>query len=339
MNLSSYIYQFFDMYFCRIKGSSGRTIEAYQETFKLFLPFTAEYYSIKISSLSVDHLSTNLIVDFLDFLESKRGNTPNTRNLRLASLKSFAKMIQLMYPEKRIIAERILSIPKKQTQKKLIGFLYQEEVFKVFKKVDLKKNQGFRNYTLLHLLYNSGARASEIATLNLDYFNPQQKTLIIVGKGNRFRQIELWPKTASLIKLYIMKYRPIPKPLYQQRLFINKHRKELTRKGINRICHKYLSLALTPARLKTLNPVHSFRHSCAVNMLLSGFSVYEIRNHLGHIHINSTMRYLHLNLTRKKQIQKQIDEYIQSPFSQDPKYEKLIDWENREKTLAWLDSL
>jgi len=78
-----------------------------------------------------------------------------------------------MYPEQQELAHRILNMPQKRTQRPLIGFLYQEEILKVFQAVDIKRNEGFRDYTLLHLLYDSGARASEITTLNLDYFNSQ----------------------------------------------------------------------------------------------------------------------------------------------------------------------
>ena len=210
---------------------------------------------------------------------------------------------------------------------------------KVLQTVDLKKKEGFRYYTLLHLLYDSGARASEIATLNLDYFNPQQKTLAILGKRNRYRLIELWPKTVQLLQRYIAHYRITPKLLYQHRLFINQRGKEFTRHGIYRLCTKYLSLALPAKRLKHINPVHSFRHSRAVNMLYGGSSLSDIRNHLGHEDIQSTTVYLHLDLNRKRQIQKQFMEYTQSVLIRDPKIEALFDGENKEDLMSWLDSL
>ena len=248
-------------------------------------------------------------------------------------------MIRLMYPEQRELADRILSLPQKRTQKPLIGFLSLEEILKVFEAVDLKKKQGLRDYTILHLLHDSGARASEIATLNLDYFDPQKATLAILGKGNRYRQIKLSPKTAQLLSFYIAKYRVTPKPLYRHRLFINQRGEEFTRHGIHSLCQKYLHRALPPKRLKGLSPAHSFRHSCAVNMLCSGASPTDIKNHLGHENINSTMVYLHMNLSRRREVQKKFIEYIQSSLAHDPKIEELIDWENKEETLAWLDSL
>jgi site-specific recombinase XerD len=330
---------FFDQYLPRIKGSSTNTIKGYRETFTLFLPFAAEYLSQKIDTISVDQLTPELILAFLDFLEAQRGNTAQTRNHRLAVLKSLAKMIRFMYPEKRELAERILNIPQKRTQKQLVGFLYQEEILSTFDAVDLKKKEGFRDYTILHLLYDSGARAGEIAALNLDYFDPQQKTLAILGKANRFRLINLWPKTTKLIKLYIQKYRSIPEPLHQHRLFINQRGKEFTRHGINRLCKKHLTKALSPKRLKDINPAHSFRHSCAVNMLASGASLSDIKNHLGHDNIQSTMVYLHLDLTRRREIQKKFIEYTQSLLTHDPKIDELVGWENKAETLNWLDSL
>jgi len=339
MKLSTCIHQFFGQYLPRIKGVSTHTIKAYRDTFKIFLPFAAKYHGIKIDSLTLEHLSSELILAFLDELERERKNLPKTRNDRLASLKSFAKMIRFMYPEQRQIAEKIGNIPQKRTQKPLIGFLYQEEILKVFESVDLKRKDGLRDYALLHLLQDSGARASEVATLNLDYFNPQQKTLAILGKWNRYRLIELEPKTVQLLQLYITKYRTTPKPLYQHRLFINQRGEELTRHGIYRICKKYLSMALPAKRLKLINPVHSFRHSCAVNMLYRGDSLSEIRNHLGHEDIQSTSIYLHLDLNRKREIQKKFIEYMQSVLTRDPKIEELLDWENKEDIITWLDSL
>ena len=74
-------------------------------------------------------------------------------------------------------------------------------------------------------------------------------------------------------------------------------------------------------------------------MLASGKSLSEIRNHLGHEDIQSTMVYLQLDLTRKKEIQEQFIAYAQSLITTDPKIEELLDWENKEDIMTWLDTL
>jgi len=333
------MHQFFDQYLYRLKGVRQNSIQSYRDTFRLFLPFAAKHLGVKIDSLRVEHLRVKLIVAFLDHLEQTRRNQTSTRNQRLTALKSLAKMIRLMYPEQRNLADAILKIPKKRARKPLVGFLYPEEMMKVFEAVDLRKADGFRNFTLLHLLYDSGARASECANLELDHFDSQQKTLIILGKRNKYRQIDLWPRTTELVSLYIEKHRRKPKPLYRNTLFISQRGGALTRHGVNYICNKYLCRALPPKRRIHLSPVHCFRHACAVYMLSSGFSITDIRNRLGHENVDSTMVYVHLDLSRRKNVQKKFIEYTQTVLGKNANIDDLIDWENKKDILAWLDSL
>ena len=153
MKLSTVVYQFFGNYLPHIKGVSNATIKTYRDAFTLFLPFAANYYSIKINALSLDHLSTELILAFLHDLEQHRKNSAKTRNHRLAVIKSLAKMIRFMHPDKKLLADNILSIPQKRMQKKLIGFLYPDEIDKVLNAVDLKKSQGLRDYCMQIVFY------------------------------------------------------------------------------------------------------------------------------------------------------------------------------------------
>ena len=122
MKLSPCIRQFFDQYLPHIKGGSEHTLKAYRDAFRLFLPFAARFYGIKIKSLRVEHLSSVLIIAFLEDLQKERKNLVKTRNHRLAALKSFAKMLRFKYPEQREVADTILNIPQKRAQKPLIGF-------------------------------------------------------------------------------------------------------------------------------------------------------------------------------------------------------------------------
>ena len=82
MRLSTCIHQFFGIYLPNIKGVSPHTIKAYRDIFKQFMVFSAGYYDIKIDSLLLDHFTPEVILDFLDYLESERKNLARTRNHR-----------------------------------------------------------------------------------------------------------------------------------------------------------------------------------------------------------------------------------------------------------------
>jgi integrase/recombinase XerD len=339
MKLSTCIHMFFNQYLTHIKGLSPHTVKAYRDTFKLLLPFAAKYHGIKIESLRLEHISSGLILSFLNQLERDRNNRPGTRNNRLAAIKSFAKMIRFIYPQQHELADTILNIPQKRSQKPLVGFLYDDEILKVFGSVDIRSKEGFRDYVLLHLLYDSAARASEIAGLKIDYFNPDQETMAILGKGNRFRLVKLEPKTVQLLQLYIKQYRIAPKASYQHRLFINQRCEGLTRHGIYRICKKHLSMVLPPKRLKTISPVHSFRHSRAMDLLSQGEAITDIKNHLGHDNVQSTTLYLQLDINHRRRIQKQLVEHMKSNLAIDRKIDGLFDGKNMQDIMHWLDSL
>jgi integrase/recombinase XerD len=156
--------------------------------------------------------------------------------------------------------------------------------------------------------------------------------------GNSYT-IELSATTVRLIKTYIVRYRRAPKPAYQERLFISQHGKQLTRHGIYRLCRKYLRQALPAKRLTVLNPVHSFRHTCAMNMLAKGHLLSEIRNHLGHEDIQSTSVYLQLDVPRRKKIQKKFTQDTHSLLLRNAEIEELIDQKDKDSIMEWLDSL
>jgi site-specific recombinase XerD len=339
MTLTKCLHTFFSYYLPQIKGGSPQTLEVYKKSFELFLLFAARYKKCSVQSLQLEHLSTKIVIAFLQHLEQDRHNSVRTRNLRLAAIKSLARMIRLLYPEYREYADNLRLIPQKRAQKKLIGYLYQDEILQVLATVDLKRKKGMRDYAILHLLFDSGARAAEVANLHLDYFDQQNKTLAILGKGNRFRQIILTPKTVDLLQLYIEKYRSSPRYGHKEFLFVNQRLEHFTRYGINRLCKKYLSMALPAKRVVMLSPAHSFRHSCAMNMLVEGAAITDIQNRLGHASINSTMVYLKMETHHKRDVQKQFLQYTQSILSDDPKITEIADWEDKDEILSWLDNL
>ena len=98
-------------------------------------------------------------------------------------------------------------------------------------------------------------------------------------------------------------------------------------------------MVLPAKRLKTISPVHSFRHSRAMDLLYQGEAITDIKNHLGHDNLQSTTLYLQLDLNHRRRIQKQFVEYMRSDLTIDHKINELLAGENMQDLMAWLDSL
>jgi len=92
-------------------------------------------------------------------------------------------------------------------------------------------------------------------------------------------------------------------------------------------------------KFRLIDPVHGFRHSCAVNMLTQGMSLFDSKNRLGHENIEPTKVYLHMDLRNKRKVQEKFFDYMQSTLKHAPELDDLIAWENKKETLDWLDTL
>ena len=107
---------------------------------------------------------------FLDHLESVRGNSPRTRNLRLTAIRSFMRHASLRAPTALAVTQRVLAISPKRFDRPALGFLSREEVTALLDAPDRNSRSGQRDAVLLAVLYNTGARVSELAGLRIADF-------------------------------------------------------------------------------------------------------------------------------------------------------------------------
>src|SRR5439155_5818120 len=125
---------------------------------------------------------------FPAFLEHQSGNAIRSPNVRVAAIRSFARFLVLRVPERLAITARVLAIPGKRADKKLVGYLARPEVEALLAAPDRSCWGGRRDYALLLTLYNSGARVSEVTTLQREQvcFGPPT-FLQLKGKGRKER--------------------------------------------------------------------------------------------------------------------------------------------------------
>ena len=126
--IAPHLQAFFADYLCRQKRLSPQTIVSCRDTFRLLLTFLRDQTGIEPSALRIADLDALAVLRFLDYLEQQRGNSVRSRNVRLSAIRTFFRFVALRDPESIGLATRVLAIPIKREDKKLIGYLTRTEM-------------------------------------------------------------------------------------------------------------------------------------------------------------------------------------------------------------------
>jgi site-specific recombinase XerD len=191
-----------------------------------------------------------------------------------------------------------LAIPFKRQVKRLVGFLTQQEIEALLAATD-DTWTGRRDHLLILLLYNTGARISELLALRVqDVAGPQAKRVELQGKGRKRRTLPLWRQTQRQLRRWIRENRlSAPMPLLP-----NRYGEPLTRFGAFQQIKKLVRQAsgkLSSLAQRPISP-HSFRHATAMRMLETGVTPEVIALWLGHENLNTTHQYVEADLAMKE---------------------------------------
>jgi site-specific recombinase XerD len=290
---------FFVEYLCNQKRVSPQTIASYRDTFRLLLEFIRDKHRIEPAAVSIKNLDVEVILSFLDHLEQSRHNSIRSRNLRLAAIRSFFRLVALRDPAQVSHAARVLAIPVKRTDRRLIKAITREEMEAILSAPDLSQWSGRRDHALLLTLYNSGARVSEITGLGQSQFCfGAQSFLRFQGKGRKERAVPLWTKTARALQTWFRELSDRETNL----AFVSARGGKLTRNGVDYILQQAVEQAVNECpslRDKKITP-HVVRHTTATHLLQSGVDISVIALWLGHESIETTHIYLEADLTTKE---------------------------------------
>jgi site-specific recombinase XerD len=246
--------------------------------------------------LALEDLNFERIVAFLRHLEADRHNHIRTRNQRLAAIHTLFDYIATREPEMLGAAQRVAAIPMKRTSPAETHFLERDEVERLFADLPAQGRLALRDRALLLFLYNTGARAQEVAEVRVEHLNLGELPLVrLHGKGDKWRTCPLWQQTAALLRS-LLEAGPAPTP---QAPVFSANGQALTRFGIYKVVRRHAA-NLDDARTERRVSPHLFRHTAAVHLLEAGVEVNVIRAWLGHADLSTTNRYAEIN-TRTKQ--------------------------------------
>lgn len=328
------IHGFFEHHLVSQRGLSAHTVLAYRDGWKLLLQFACHDQRKSCTDLVLEDISAEMVRRFLDYLEKKRNNGVHTRNNRLAAIHAFFNYLATTDPRHLAQRQSILAVPFKRGAARVPEYLEREEVQKIFSEIKNQTPLGQRDDALLRLLYNTGMRAQELVSLNVNHIRFSRPYYVrIYGKGSKERTCPLWTETVQAIKSYLEQRSvrlddTVP-------LFVNDEGNRLSRFGLRYIvAHRVAEAAkVCPSLLTRKVTPHTWRHTTAMHLLQSNVDLSMIRSWLGHASIETTNTYVEIDLEMKRKTLQSAEKLLPTKGKHGPS------WQREKDILSWLSKL
>jgi integrase/recombinase XerD len=283
------------------RNLSRNTQRSYRDTLRLLIPFAADERKTAVDRLVVTDVSADVVRHFLRHIEECRGCGVRTRNQRLAAIHALATFVGERCPELIPWCGEVRAVPFKRYDRPGLCYLDKPEIDALLAAPDRTTEQGRRDHSVLLFLYNTGARASEAASVavrDLDVRPDGSGSVRLVGKGGKTRYCPLWPATTTSLRA-LMQGRSPDEPLFR-----NRRRTPVTRFVVHATVTRYATEAASacPSLAKKAISPHVIRHTTATHLLRAGVDINTIRAWLGHVSIDTTNVYAEVDLETKAQM-------------------------------------
>ena len=301
------VQQFFTEYLVTQRAVSPRTVASYRDALMLFLDFASRKLGQEPTAMRLADIQPELILAFLDHLEKDRHNSVRSRNLRLTALRAFLKFAARRDVASLNDVERALAVPMKRFEKPMLGYLTRAEMVAILGQPGLTWSSQ-RDHLLLAMLYNTGARVSEIIGVRvIDVVLEGSACVHLHGKGRRLRSIPLWKSTVVEVRAWL---RLNPTLRGEAALIPNRDGQAMSRSNVTQRLALAVSHAarIQPDLLKKRISPHTLRHTCAMHMLQSGVAFNVIALWLGHEKMTTTHCYVEADLAMKERALARLEE-------------------------------
>ena len=297
--LAPLLERFFTQRLLQQRRASPNTIAAYRDTFRLLLKFAKNTLGKAPAQITLADLGADVVVHFLTHLEKDRDNTIRSRNARLAAIHSFFRYLAFEEPAHSAAIQRVLAVPHKRFERKLVGFLGRDEVEALLHAPDRGTALGRRDHALLLLAIQTGLRVSELTQLRWQDVRLDSGAHVRShGKGRKDRCTPLTSQTVAALRIRQRESAPRP----SNPVFPSRRGEPLSRDAVERLVTKYAALASStcPSLKKKRVSPHTLRHTSAMQLLAAGVDRTVIALWLGHESIETTEVYIHADLSIKE---------------------------------------
>jgi len=203
--LFSLIHDYLKIYLLKQRKLSHNTIRSYRETLELLVDYVKELKHIPLQDVTFEMLSAELLLCYLDYLETERGCSVATRNQRLAAVRAFCVYAAERDVTTVFVLAELKKVPRKKPDKvSVIGYMSMEAITAITAQPDPDTQKGIRDRFFMMLMYDTGARLQEMIDVKLcDIRISKTPTIILHGKGGKIRSVPLMEKTIKHLQKYL----------------------------------------------------------------------------------------------------------------------------------------
>ena len=325
--LGPWLERFFVEHIVTERNLALNTRESYLWTFKLFVPFACARLGKEDDRLEVHDITSELVLQFLNHVETDRGCSVQTRNQRLTAIRAFARYVGGRDPTHIAWSGRIRSIASKKSSPRPMVALSKTEADAMLKVPDRTTVRGRIEYALLLFLRNTGARVSEatelrVGDLHLGVRDGRHALVTLHGKGGKIRQCPLLPQTERVLSELVQGRES------EEAVFLSRYGKPYTRFGVYRLVERCAQQVPT-LKGRKISP-HVLRHTAACELVRAKVDLNTVRALLGHASLDTTNIYAEVGVEAKAEALALCD--IAEPGSARP-------WKEDNGIMAFLKSL
>ena len=270
------------------KGLAANTVQSYDRDIRKLVDL------LKARKLALNRATEEVVVGFIH-AQSQAGLSARSLARLVSALRSFFRFLVVSgYLKKDVTAQ--LTTPS--TWLALPKFLTVAEAEALLQAPDEKKPQGVRDRAMLEVLYGSGLRVSELASLRLAEINLEDGFLVCRGKGGKERIVPLGRSSCRAVRSYLDEVRPLVDKDGREELFLSRRGRPFTRQGVWKLLRQHAAKAGVAAKISP----HVLRHSFATHLLERGADLRSVQLMLGHSQITTTQIYTHVSRERLRRV-------------------------------------
>jgi site-specific recombinase XerD len=293
-------------YLPKQKCCSVHTVRAYKLALNLFVSYLRKVRGMNVKQINFDSVNRDVVLGFLDWIETERGCGANTRNHRLMVLRSFLAYAGALDCANIFVGIDVATVPIKKTKETVVPYLSETALKTFLEQPNVAKRKELRDLFFMVLMYDTAARCNELLVMTVKDLRLRINKPIsyLHGKRNKTRTVPLLSKTVQHCDRYLNEFHPGEPPDSEEPLFystINNIKHHLSHDAVLYFFKKYTEKARAAcSEVPGKVTPHMLRHTRAMHLYQQGMPMVLLSEFLGHESVETTKIYAYADTEMKR---------------------------------------